>query len=239
MDYQWNWDILAQLPYRDWLLTGLGWTIVISLCSWVLALVFGVLFGAARSLPNRGVQWVASLYVEIFRNIPAIVQLFLWYFVFPNIVPDALGTWLKRDMPNPAVTTAIVAIGLFEGARVAEQVRGGIEAVGLRLLPAALATGLRPFQAFRLILFPLGMRAIIPPLTSEFLITVKMSSISLTIGVLELTGQSRQIENYTFHGLEAFAAATVAYLLLGLCVTLLMHFVDRRFGHVRRKGGSA
>lgn len=232
MDYQWNWDILAQLPYRDWILTGLGWTVFISICSWAIALVLGVLFGAARSLPNRWVQRFARLYIEIFRNVPVLVQLFLWYFVVPNIVPDEIGTWLKRDMPNPAVTTAIVAIGLFAGARVAEQVRGGIDAVGIHLLPAALATGLRPFQAFRLILFPLGLRAIIPPLTSEFLITVKMSSVSLTIGVLELTGQSRQIENYTFHGLEAFAAATVAYLLLGLCVTALMHFLDLRFGRI-------
>ena len=109
--------------------------------------------------------------------------------------------------------TAIVGIGLFSGARVAEQVRAGVAAVGIRLMPAALATGLRPLQAFRLVVLPLGLRAIFGPLTSEFLITVKMSSISLTIGMLELTAQSRHIENYTFHGLEAFAVATVVYLL--------------------------
>jgi glutamate/aspartate transport system permease protein len=195
-----------------------------------------VVFGAARSLPNRPVQFVASLYVEVFRNIPALVQLFLWYFVFPNVVPDAFGMWLKRGMPDPEFITAVVAIGLFSGARVAEQVRAGIAAVGIHLLPAALATGLRPIQAFRLILFPLGLRAIIAPLTSEFLITMKMSSISLTIGVLELTGQSRQIENYTFHGLEAFAFATVAYLVIGLCITALMRFLNDRYGQIRQEG---
>ncbi|HEX7386672.1 MAG TPA: amino acid ABC transporter permease [Castellaniella sp.] len=235
MDYQWDWSILLQLPYRDWLWTGLGWTVLISLGSWALALVLGTVFGALRSLPNRPLQLVGALYVEVFRNIPALVQLFLWYFVVPNVVPNDLGMWLKRGMPHPEVTTAIIAIGLFSGARVAEQVRAGIEAVGIQLLPAALATGLRPVQAFRLILFPLGLRAIIAPLTSEFLITVKMSSISLTIGVLELTGQSRQIENYTFHGLEAFAAATVAYLLLGLCVTGFMRFLNARFGELRQE----
>lgn len=236
MDYSWDWGVLLQQPYQDWLWTGLGWTALITLCSWALALLIGVVFGAARSLPNKPVQFVAGIYVEVFRNIPALVQLFLWYFVFPNVVPDAFGMWLKRGMPDPEFITAVVAIGLFSGARVAEQVRAGIAAVGIHLLPAALATGLRPIQAFRLILFPLGLRAIIAPLTSEFLITMKMSSISLTIGVLELTGQSRQIENYTFHGLEAFAFATVAYLVIGLCITALMRVLNDRYGQIRQEG---
>jgi glutamate/aspartate transport system permease protein len=230
MNYRWNWGILLQDPYWGWLWSGLEWTLLISLGSWIIALAVGVVFGIARSLPNRAVQMAAGLYVEIFRNIPPLVQLFLWYFVFPEVVPDAIGLWIKRELPQPEFVTAIVAIGLFAGARVAEQVRAGIAAVGIHLMPAALATGLRPLQAFRLVLLPLGLRAIVGPLTSEFLITVKMSSISLTIGVLELTAQSRHIENYTFQGLEAFAVATVVYLLLGLAVTGLMRIIDSRVG---------
>jgi glutamate/aspartate transport system permease protein len=230
MNYRWNWGILLQDPYWGWLWSGLEWTLLISLGSWIIALVIGVAFGIARSLPNRAVQTAAGIYVEIFRNIPPLVQLFLWYFVFPEVVPDAVGLWFKRDLPQPEFVTAIVAIGLFAGARVAEQVRAGIAAVGIHLMPAALATGLRPLQAFRLVLLPLGLRAIVGPLTSEFLITVKMSSISLTIGVLELTAQSRHIENYTFQGLEAFTVATVVYLLLGLAVTGLMRVIDGRVG---------
>jgi glutamate/aspartate transport system permease protein len=230
MNYRWNWGILLQDPYWGWLWSGLEWTLLISLGSWIIALVIGVAFGIARSLPNRAVQMAAGIYVEIFRNIPPLVQLFLWYFVFPEVVPDAVGLWFKRDLPQPEFVTAIVAIGLFAGARVAEQVRAGIAAVGIHLMPAALATGLRPLQAFRLVLLPLGLRAIVGPLTSEFLITVKMSSISLTIGVLELTAQSRHIENYTFQGLEAFTVATVVYLLLGLAVTGLMRVIDGRVG---------
>jgi glutamate/aspartate transport system permease protein len=230
MNYRWNWGILLQDPYWGWLWSGLEWTLLISLGSWIIALVIGVTFGIARSLPNRAVQTAAGIYVEIFRNIPPLVQLFLWYFVFPEVVPDTLGLWIKRDLPQPEFITAVVAIGLFAGARVAEQVRAGIAAVGIHLMPAALATGLRPLQAFRLVLLPLGLRAIVGPLTSEFLITVKMSSISLTIGVLELTAQSRHIENYTFQGLEAFTVATVVYLLLGLGVTGLMRLIDSRVG---------
>jgi len=233
MNYRWNWGILLQDPYWGWLWSGLEWTLLISLGSWIIALVIGVAFGIARSLPNRAVQMAAGIYVEIFRNIPPLVQLFLWYFVFPEVVPDAIGLWIKRDLPQPEFMTAIVAIGLFAGARVAEQVRAGIAAVGIHLLPAALATGLRPLQAFRLVLLPLGLRAIVAPLTSEFLITVKMSAISLTIGVLELTAQSRHIENYTFQGLEAFTVATVVYLLLGLAVTGLMRVIDSRIGGLK------
>jgi glutamate/aspartate transport system permease protein len=113
---------------------------------------------------------------------------------------------------------------------VAEQVRAGIESVGSHLMPAALATGLRPLQAFRLVIVPLGLRAIVGPLTSEFLVTVKMSSLSLTIGILELTAQSRHIENYTFQGLEAFTVATIGYLVIGLCVTGLMRLIDDKVG---------
>jgi glutamate/aspartate transport system permease protein len=233
MNYRWNWGILLQDPYWGWLWSGLEWTLLISLGSWIIALVIGVTFGIARSLPNRAVQTAAGIYVEIFRNIPPLVQLFLWYFVFPEVVPDTLGLWIKRDLPQPEFITAVVAIGLFAGARVAEQVRAGIAAVGIHLMPAALATGLRPLQAFRLVLLPLGLRAIVGPLTSEFLITVKMSSISLTIGVLELTAQSRHIENYTFQGLEAFTVATVVYLLLGLGVAGLMRLIDSRVGGAR------
>jgi glutamate/aspartate transport system permease protein len=228
MNYRWNWGILLQDPYFGWLWSGLGWTVLISVTSWIVALAAGVTFGVARSAQSRGLRVLAGIYVELFRNIPPLVQLFLWYFVMPEIVPDAVGLWIKRDLPYPEFVTASLAIGLFMGSRVAEQVRAGIEAVSIRLMPAGLATGLRPLQVYRLILLPLALRAIIAPLTSEFLITVKMSSIALTIGVLEITAQSRHVENYTFQGFEAFTVATVVYLVLGLAATGLMRLIDRR-----------
>ncbi|MEO6895218.1 MAG: amino acid ABC transporter permease [Caldimonas sp.] len=230
MNYHWDWGVLLREPYWGWLWTGLGWTLLLSLGSWIIALAMGISAGVARSMPMRFVPTLASIYIQVFRNIPPLVQLFLWYFVFPEVAPESLGMWIKRELPNPEFVTAIVGIGLFSGARVAEQVRAGVDAVGIRLMPAALATGLRPLQAYRLVVLPLGLRAIFGPLTSEFLITVKMSSISLTIGMLELTAQSRHIENYTFHGLESFAVATAVYLVLGLAVTGLMHAIDARFG---------
>jgi glutamate/aspartate transport system permease protein len=238
MNYRWNWSILLQEPYTGWLWSGFQWTVAISLASWAVALSVGLVVGVARSLPSGILRAIAGLYIDLFRNIPPLVQLFLWFFVLPEIVPDAFGLWLKRDLPYPEFFTAVVAIGLFAGSRVAEQVQAGIAAVGSHLMPAALATGLRPMQAYRLIVVPLGLRAIVGPLTSEFLITVKLSSLSLTIGVLELTAQSRHIENYTFQGLEAFTVATVGYLAIGLCVTGLMRLIDNKVGGAALRKGS-
>jgi glutamate/aspartate transport system permease protein len=235
MNYRWNWGILLEEPYWGWLWSGLGWTIAISITSWCLALAIGIGVGIAGAMPMRWSRRLAAGFVNVFRNIPPLVQLFMWFFVVPELLPDAVGLWLKRDLPFPEFSTAVFAIGLFSGARVAEQVKAGIDAVAIRLLPPALATGLRPLQAFRLILLPLGLRAVVKPLTSEALITMKLSAMSLTIGVLEMTAESRHVENYTFQGFEAFTVATVVYILLGLLITAVMLTIDGRVNAYRQE----
>jgi glutamate/aspartate transport system permease protein len=225
MNYTWDWSVLLQPPYLGWLVAGVGWTLAVTAVSWTIALAIGAVVGIGRSMASAPVRIVATTYVELFRNVPPLVQLFLWYFVFPEIVPKTAGLWIKRDMPLPEFTTAALAIGLFAASRVAEQVRAGIETVRGRLLPAALATGLRPMQVYRLVLLPVAFRTILGPLTSEFLVTSKMSSVALTIGVVELSAASQQIANYTFHGFEAYGVATIVYLTIGLTITALMHRV--------------
>lgn len=220
--------MLFRAPYAGELLAGLGWTLAVTAVAWTVALAAGTLVGTARGLGAAPLRALAAAYVELFRNVPPLVQLFLWFFVFPEVVPRPVGLWIKRDMPLPEFTTASVAIGLFASARVAEQVRAGVDAVRARLLPAALATGLRPLQAYRLVLLPVALRALVGPLTSELLITFKMSSVGLTIGVVELTARSQQIANDTFHGFEAYAAATALYLVVGLGLTGLMRLLDAR-----------
>ena len=234
MNYSWDWGILLRSPNAGFLATGVFWTLAVTIVSWCIGLVVGTLAGTARSLAGRAPQLVARCYIELFRNVPPLVQLFLWFFVFPEVVPDALGLWIKRDLPSPEFSTSCLAIGLFAGARVAEQVRAGVAAARGRLLQAALATGLRPAQAYRLVLLPIAFRLILVPLTSEFLTTFKMSAIALTVGVLELTAESQRIENDTFHGFEAFTAATVIYLVIGLGITGLMRLLA---GRLRVAGG--
>lgn len=227
MNYNWNWGILFEEPYLGWLISGTGWTLAVASAAWIIAFVLGSAIGILRTLPNPVARAIGTAYVEFFRGIPLLVQLFLWYFVVPELVPHDLGMWMKRDMPNPEYTTAVVCLGIYTAARVAEQVRSGIESLGRELVYAGLAIGLTPLQNYLYIRLPISYRIIIPPLTSEFLTIFKNSALALTIGVLELTAQARQIENYTFQGFEAFTAATVIYLVITLLVVLLMRGIER------------
>ena len=228
MNYNWNWSILIQEPYFGWLLSGLLWTLLVAGAAWIIAFGLGSVIGILRTLPSAWARALGSAYVELFRNVPLLVQMFLWYFVVPELLPEEAGRFVKRDLPEPEYWTAVVCLGTYTAARVAEQVRSGIETVSQGQRYAARAIGLTEGQVYRYLLLPVGYRIIVPPLTSEFLTIFKNSSLALTIGVLELTAQSRQIENYTFQGFEAFTAATVLYLLITLIVVLVMRVVERR-----------
>jgi glutamate/aspartate transport system permease protein len=228
MQYNWNWSVLWTEPYLGWLISGVGWTLAVSVAAWAIAFTLGSLVGVARTLPNRWASGAATAYVELFRNIPLLVQLFLWYFVAPELLPEDWGRWVKRDMPLPEYTTAVVGLGFYTASRVAEQVRSGIQSIPRGQSMAGYASGLTTAQLYRYVLLPVGFRLIVPPLTSEFLTIFKNSSLALTIGVLELTAQSRQITEYTFQGFEAFTAATVIYVVITLTVTAAMALVERR-----------
>jgi glutamate/aspartate transport system permease protein len=170
----------------------------------------------------------ANAYVTLFRNVPLLVQLFLWYFVFPEVIPHDAGMWLKRELWLPEFWTAVICLGLYTASRVAEQVRAGINSISKGQSYAAMAIGLRPVQVYRYVLLPVAFRIIIPPLTSDFLGVFKNSSLALTIGVLELTAMTRQIEEYSYAGFEAFTVATVLYILVTAIVMWVMSIVERR-----------
>lgn len=228
MQYNWNWGILLQDPYLGWLISGVGWTLAVASAAWIIAFSLGSIVGVARTLPNRWLRGAATAYVELFRNVPLLVQLFIWYFVVPELLPDDWGRWVKRDLPLPEYTTAVIGLGVYTASRVAEQVRSGIESISRGQSLAGYASGLTTAQLYRYVLLPVAYRLIVPPLTSEFLTIFKNSSLALTIGVLELTAQSRQITEYTFQGFEAFTAATVMYVVITLTVTAGMSLVERR-----------
>ena len=233
MHYNWNWHIFWELSpdgvhtYWDTLLSGLVWTLATSLAGWVIALSFGIAVGTLRTLPNRWLQRFAIAWVEVFRNIPLLVQMFLWFFVLPELLPEAAGGWLKA-LPNAPFVTAVLCLGFFTSARVAVQVAAGISALagGQRL--AALALGLSVAQAYRHILLPLGMRIVLPPLASEFLNIIKNSSVALTIGLMELTASARSMQEFSFQFFEAFAAATMIYVIANIIVVAGMTVLERK-----------
>ena len=215
-------------PYFDWIVSGLGWTVVVAICAWVITFSIGSVVGISRTVENRWVRAAAAAYVEFFRNIPLLVQMFLWFFVLPELLPEDAGRFVKRELPLPEYWTAIVCLGFYHASRTAEQVRAGIESIPRGQTDAGLAMGLTPTQVYRYVLLPVSYRIIIPPLTSDFMGIFKNSSVALTIGVLELTAQSRQIAEYTFNIFEAFTVATVLYMMVTLIVVTAMRFVESK-----------
>ena len=244
MKYNWNWGILFEVSpegkgtYFDMLLSGLVWTLTTAFFAWILALLLGVCVGVLRSLPNRFGRGVGAAYVELFRNIPLLVQLFLWYFVMPELVPQEMGNWLKQ-LPNAAFYTAVVGLGLFMSARVAEQVRAGIFSLPKGQQMAATALGMTTAQTYRYILLPIVFRVILPPLTSELLNTIKNTSVALTIGLMELTARARSMQEFSFQVFEAFTVATILYLITNMVVTLLMRKLEKSVAVPGYLGASA
>ncbi len=134
--------------------------------------MFGSIVGVLRTLPSKTASWIGFCYVEFFRNMPLLVQLFLWFFVLPELLPRAAGLWLKQ-LPNAPFWTAAIGVGLFMSARVAVQLAAGIASLPRGQKQAATALGLTTVQGYRYVLLPMAFRIILPPLTSEFLNTIK------------------------------------------------------------------
>ena len=235
MNYNWHWKILLEAEpggtgsYLHYLIVGLGWTLATALAAWVIALTLGAVIGTLRTTSRRWVVRLGNLYVEIFRNIPLIVQMFLWFFVVPELLPQALGDWIKQ-MPPPwgSYVPAVMCLAIFTSVRVAEQVRAGINSLPRGQRMAGTAMGLTELQSYRYVILPQSFRIILPPLTSEFMNIIKNSSVALTIGLLELTGRARAMQEFSFRVFEAFATATVIYLLTNLVVVVGMRWLEHR-----------
>jgi len=232
VNYHWNWNIFFEPApdgtgtYLDMLLSGLMLTIETSLLAWVIALLFGTVVGVMRTLPSRAASWIGFCYVEFFRNMPLLVQLFLWFFVLPELLPRGIGLWMKQ-LQNAPFYTAAIGIGLFMSARVAEQLRAGIGSMPRGQKMAATALGLTTAQAYMYILLPIAFRIILPPLTSEFLNTIKNTAVAITIGLIELTGEARAMQEFSFQVFEAFTAATLMYLAINVVVVVAMRLLER------------
>ena len=234
--YHWDWGIvLQQVPeseefYYQWLMSGLGWTVATALSAWVIALLLGTLIGVLRTVPSKPLSLIGTAYVEIFRNIPLIVQLFIWFFVVPELLPTAMGDWMKRDMPLPEFTTAVFGLGLFTAARVAEQVRTGILALPRGQKNAGLALGFTLGQTYRYVLLPMAFRIVIPPLTSEFMNIFKNSAVALAIGLTELTFQMKQItgDYAPANPIEVMTIVSVLYLIVAFGVNRIMALIEKK-----------
>lgn len=234
MNYNWNWAVFFDeapggVTYLETLLSGLCWTMGAAALSWALALSMGTVVGVLRTTRRTWVRRLATAYVEIFRNIPLLVQMFLWYFVVPELLPRAMGDAMKQIAPPWGIfLPAVLCLGFYTSSRVAEQVRAGIESLPQGQQMAATALGMTPQQVYRYVLLPTSFRIILPPLTSELLNLIKNTSVAFTIGLFELIGAARSMQEFSFQVFETFAAATLFYLLLNLIVVRGMFLIERR-----------
>ena len=219
--------------YLDWLLQAWGQTVLVAALSLVVALVVGSLIGIIRTLPDSPIiVRLGNAWVELFRNIPLLVQIFLWYHVLPVLFP------LFAGMPKLALV--ILGLGLFTSARIAEQVRAGVQALPRGQRYAGMAMGFTTPQYYRYVLLPMAYRIIIPPLTSETMNIFKNSSVAFAVSVTELTFFAQQAGEETSRGVEIYMAVTALYIVSAFAINRVMAFIEKRVrvpGFVASTGG--
>ena len=222
----WDWKVFLQddgsgRTYLQWMFDAWGWTLAVAGASWVVAMVFGALFGTLRTLPNSPLLTrLANAWVELFRNIPLLVQIFIWYFVVPKIFPA------MKDLPS--FVLVVFALGFFTSARIAEQVRAGIQALPRGQRYAGMAMGFSTLQTYRYVILPMAFRIILPPLTSESMNLLKNSSVAVAVSIAELTMFAMQVQEETSRGVEVYLAVTALYAVSAFAVNRIMAFVEKK-----------
>lgn len=222
----WDWNVFLNDDgsgriYLQWMFDAWGWTLAVAGASWVVAMVVGALIGTLRTLPNS--PWLvrfSNAWVELFRNIPLLVQIFIWYFVVPKVFPS------MKELPS--FILVVFALGFFTSARIAEQVRAGIQALPRGQRYAGMAMGFTTAQTYRYVILPMAFRIIIPPLTSESMNLLKNSSVAFAVSIAELTMFAMQAQEETSRGIEIYLAVTALYAVSAFAVNRVMAFVEKR-----------
>jgi glutamate/aspartate transport system permease protein len=210
----------GDITYLDWLLSAWGWALSVSLLALLVALAFGSLMGILRTTPHRGLVLLGNAWTELFRNIPLLVQIFLWYHVVPALIPPLRGV--------PSFILVVLGLGLFTSARISEQVKAGIQSLPRGQRMAGLALGFTLPQTYRHVLLPMAFRIVIPPLTSESMNIVKNSAVAFAVSISELTLFALQAQEETARGIEIYLAVTGLYFISAFALNRVFHFVEQR-----------
>jgi len=210
----------GQVTYLDWLMSAWGWTLSVALLALAVALAVGSLMGILRTTPSRGLVLLGNAWTELFRNIPLLVQIFLWYHVVPALIPPL------RQVPS--LVLVVFALGFFTSARISEQVRAGIQSLPRGQRYAGLAIGLTLPQTYRYVLLPMAFRIVIPPLTSEAMNIIKNSSVAFAVSIAELTLFAMQAQEETSRGVEIYLAVTALYFVSAFAINRVALLVEHR-----------
>ena len=222
----WQWQVFFQDPggndptYWQWMVSAWGWTLSVALLALLGALLSGSLMGILRTVPHKGLVFIGNAWTELFRNIPLLVQIILWYHVIPGI--------FKSLQSVPSFILVVFALGFFTSARISEQVRAGIQSLPRGQRYAGLAVGFTLPQTYRYVLLPMAFRIVLPPLTSESMNIVKNSSVAFAVSVTELTMFAMQAQEETSRGVEIYLAVTALYFISAFVINRIMQFIEGR-----------
>jgi len=221
----WDWQVFLKdtgggETYLRWMMSAWGWTISVAVLSLIIALIVGSLMGILRTTPNKGLVFIGNAWTELFRNIQLLVQIFLWYHVLPSLFLSLRAV--------PSFVLVVFALGFFTSARIAEQVRAGIQSLPKGQTYAGLATGLTRIQTYRYVLLPMAYRIIIPPLTSESMNIIKNTSVAFAVSIAELTMFAMQAQEETSRGVEIYLAVTGLYFVSAFAVNRIAALIERK-----------
>lgn len=213
--------------YHDMMVAGLKMSLQYLFYALWIALPLGLVIALFRLSPFKVLNWLGASFVEVVRSIPLLAHMLFWYFGVPELLPDGL----KQALYNGPVESicAVVALGIYTAAYMAEDIRSGIRAVPQVQVEAARALGLSYMRAMRLVILPQALRLTVPPLISQTLNMWKGTSIATVIGAAEMMYQAGQIESQTFRSFEAFAFASAAYLAVSLVITAAASWFQHRY----------
>lgn len=210
----------GDITYLDWMISAWGWTLSVALLALVVALLVGSLVGILRTVPNKWLAGFGEAWTELFRNIPLLVQVVLWYHVIPAMAPALKSV--------PSFLLVVLALGFFTSARISEQVKAGINSLPKGQRYAGLAMGFTLPQTYRFVLLPMAFRIVIPPLTSESMNIIKNSSVAFAVSVAELTMFAMQAQEETARGIEIYLAVTGLYFISAFVINRIALFIEQR-----------
>ena len=210
----------GDVTYLNWMFKAWGWTLSVAVLALVVALVVGSLVGILRTVPNKKLVFAGNAWTEVFRNIPLLVQIFLWYHVLPSIFLSLRAL--------PSFVLVVFALGFFTSARISEQVKAGIQSLPRGQRYAGLAMGLTLPQTYRYVLLPMAFRIVIPPLTSESMNIVKNSSVAFAVSIAELTMFALQAGEETARNVEIYLAVTGLYFVSAFAINRVALVIENR-----------
>ncbi|MFT7300686.1 MAG: His/Glu/Gln/Arg/opine family amino acid ABC transporter permease subunit [Porticoccus sp.] len=231
MGYELDWGLPFRQPYIGWLIDGLLLTALLTVLSSVGSMVLGVLSAIGRLAKQRWIRAIATLYIELFRNIPTLFWIFFFFFVTPTLLRDQFG--ISFGAYSGQLAAAVSALTLSNSAHIAEIVRSGIHSIPNTQQKAGLSLGLHPWRIWFTILIPQAFHISLPALGPRMIHNFHNTSLAMAISVQEVTWQTQQIESITFRGFEVVTVVTLIFIVISLLLSLGFRYLEVR--NMRKK----